>query len=144
MERDPMRVGILTEFPSPAVQSGPAIHTQFLKAGLERRGHETILMGPDTGADAAFGDHERHPFPGVPWPTHRKVRVAMPGLSMGHLWRAPQMDIVHCQTNSHMADYANWIRKMWQVPVLNTHTIHLPTHTPVHKPLNSELLHYFK
>ena len=43
-----MRVGIMTEFPSDTVQSGPAIHTRFLKQGLMKRGHDVTLMGPDT------------------------------------------------------------------------------------------------
>jgi 1,2-diacylglycerol 3-alpha-glucosyltransferase len=124
-----MRIGILTEFPSPSVQSGPAIQTQLLKRGLEERGHSTVLMGPrlpsNEGLDAALG----HEYPSVPWPTHPKVRVAMPGPSLRHLWNAPVVDLIHAQTNTMMSDYASWIRRMWHVPVLNTHVIHIPTHS---------------
>jgi len=48
---------------------------------------------------------------------------------MRHLWNPPAVDLIHAQTNTMMSDYANWIRRMWQVPVLNTHTIHMPTHS---------------
>jgi 1,2-diacylglycerol 3-alpha-glucosyltransferase len=124
-----MRIGILTEFPSPSVQSGPAIHTQLLKQGLEARGHETVLMGPRMPSSDRGPDTTAHEYPSVPWPSHPKVRVAMPGPSMRHLWNAPVVDLIHAQTNTLMSDYANWIRRMWQVPVLNTHTIHMPTHS---------------
>ena len=123
-----MRIGILTEFPSPSVLSGPAIQTQFLKRGLEKRGHETVLMGPRLETNAR-SDQSAHQYPSVPWPTHPKVRVALPGPSFSHLWNPPNVDLIHAQTNTLMSDYANWIRRMWQVPVLNTHTIHMPTHS---------------
>ena len=124
-----VRVGILTEFPSPAVQSGPAIHTKFLREGLLNRGHEVVLMGPDTTSDAPDEGDASHLYYGVPWPTHPKVRIAMPGPSVSHLWNAPDVDVLHCQTNTQMSDYATWMRQMHQVPVLNTHTVHLPTHS---------------
>lgn len=124
-----MRIGILTEFPSPSVQSGPAIQTQFLKRGLEARGHETVLMGPRLPSSDGGHAEATHQYPSVPWPTHPKVRVAMPGPSMGHLWNAPAVDLIHAQTNTMMSDYASWIRRMWQVPVLNTHTVHIPSHS---------------
>ncbi|MGM0575909.1 MAG: glycosyltransferase [Myxococcota bacterium] len=122
-----MRVGILTEYPSPAVQSGPAIHTRFLSEGLERRGHDVVLMGPDTTGDAPVEGIETHLYRSFGYPTHPKVKVAMP-VRPGHLWNAPDVDVIHSQTNTHMVHYANWMREMRQVPVLNTHTIHLPTH----------------
>ena len=122
-----MRVGILTEYPSIAVQSGPAIHTQFLRQNLIKNGHDVVLMGPDTGCEAPVGDDQNHLYPAFPYPTHPKVKVAMPG-KLGRMLKPPKMDVIHSQTSSHMVHYALWIREMWQVPVVNTHVIHLPTH----------------
>lgn len=124
-----VRVGILTEYPSPAVQSGPALHTQFLRDGLVRRGHEVVLMGPDTGAEVPMDQELVHLYPAFSYPTHKKVKFSLPGPTVDHLWNAPRVDVVHSQTNTHMAHYASWMREMWAVPVLNTHTVHLPTHS---------------
>ena len=125
-----MRIGILTDFPSMSVQSGPAIHTQFLKRGLEKRNHECVLMGPDTGSDAQMEDSsEYHLYPGVSWPTHTRVKFALPMTPVSHLWNPPELDLMHCQTNTWMSEYGAWIRKMYGVPLLNTHTCHMPTHS---------------
>lgn len=123
-----MRLGIMTEFPSPAVQSGPAIHTRFLYQGMSKRGHDVVLMGPDTGSEVAI-DHDRVQLcRGYAYPTHPKVKIPMPG-PMGDMLSPPKVDLIHSQTNTHMVHYAVWQRRMWQVPVLNTHTVHLPTHS---------------
>ena len=124
-----MRVGILTDFPSVAVMSGPAIHTRFLHDGLRARGHEVTLVGPDPG------DHEAQPegtqvhlFRGVPYPSHPKVKIVLP-------WPArqvvdfPRLDLIHGQVNSHFSHYGIWQRRMHRTALLNTHTIHLPTHS---------------
>lgn len=124
-----MRVGILTDFPSPSVQSGPALHTRFLEQGLLRRGHQVTLMGPDTSQLASTNGTPTHLYKAFSYPTHPNVKLAMP-LDLKKLYaRPPQLDIIHGQTNSHMARYASWLRKMYQVGVLHTQTIHLPTHS---------------
>ncbi len=124
-----MRIGILTEFPSPAVQSGPAIHTKFLQESLERRGHSVVMMGPDHSDLAPVPTEESQLYPSFPYPTHPKVRVALPG-SPRKLWEtSPKVDLIHGQTNSHMVHYALWMREMWQIPVLTTQTIDLPLHS---------------
>lgn len=123
-----MRVGILTEFPSLYVQSGPAIHTRFLHDGLVRRGHSVVLIGPSTNGPQDDDDVERHLFKGMPYPTHPKVTVPFPW-PLNKLTNGPRVDIVHGQTNSHMVHYANWQRKMHGTAVLNTNIIHLPTHS---------------
>ena len=122
-----MRVGIMTEFPSPAVQSGPAIHTRFYQQQLERRGHDVILMGPDTGSVVPVEASRSHLYPAFSYPTHQRVKIAMPG-GPRKMLNPPKMDVIHSQTGSHMVHYALWIREMWQVPVINTHVVHLPTH----------------
>lgn len=123
-----MRVGIFTDYPTQAVLSGPAIHTAFLKQNLERRGHEVTLFGPNTEGDEFFGQPGMHLFKGVPYPTHPKVKIAMPW-PMENVLRPPQVDIIHGQINTHMMLYGGWMRKMWRIPMLNTHIIHLPTHS---------------
>ena len=40
-----MHIGILTDFPTQTVQSGPAIHTRFLADRMQARGHDVTLMG---------------------------------------------------------------------------------------------------
>ncbi len=124
-----MRVGILTQYPSPAVQSGPAIHTRFLSNGLRRRGHDVTLMGPDTGGVAPVDGTEDFLFPAVPYPTHPNVKVAMPGDPRRLFSKRPPVDIIHGQANCHMLHYGVWTREMWGIPYLNTHIIHLPTHS---------------
>lgn len=132
-----MRIGILSEFPSPSVQSGISLQSQFLLNGLTRRGHQVVMMGPDTRRECSLNGQEAHLYVGVPYPTHRSVRIGLPGPSLKHLWRGPEVDLVHCQSNTHMADYAHWCRLMWQIPVLNTHTVHIPAHS--HFVLNDAL-----
>lgn len=123
-----MRVGIFTDYPTQAVISGPAIHTAFLKENLERRGHDVTLFGPNTENDEFYGQPGMHLFKGVPYPTHPKVKIAMPW-PMDNVLHPPKVDIIHGQINSHMMLYGGWMRKMWRIPMLNTHIIHLPTHS---------------
>ncbi len=123
-----MRVGILTDFPSIALQSGPALHTRFLHNGLTRRLHDVTLLGPDTtDADSANGLRS-HLFRGVPYPSHPKMKIIVPR-PVRQLLTAPRMDIIHGQTNNHVIEWANWLRKMHRTAVVNTHIIHLPTHS---------------
>lgn len=124
-----MKVGILSQFPSPAVQSGPAIHTRFLRQGLERRGHRVVMMGPDTGKVAPVEGDTDFLFPSFAYATHPNVKVSMPGRP-GHLFMdRPDVDVIHGQANCHMKHYGVWAREMWGIPFLNTHIIHLPTHS---------------
>lgn len=125
----PLKVGILTQFPSPAVQSGPAIHTRFLREGLERRGHRVTMMGPDTGAVAPVEGDKDFLFPSFAYATHPNVKVSMPGRPSHLFADRPDVDIIHGQANCHMKHYGVWAREMWGIPFLNTHIIHLPTHS---------------
>ena len=123
-----MKVGILTEFPSPTVQSGPAIHTRFLRDGLSRRGHQCTLIGPDTSESAPTESGEYYLFKAWPYPTHPDVKLAIPGRPIQMFRKPPRVDVVHSQASSHMLHYGVWMRKMWKIPLLNTHVIHMPTH----------------
>ena len=123
-----MNVGILTDFPSLSIQSGPALHTKFLYEGLARRGHDVTLMGPDTTDAAPAAGVKTHLFKGVPYPSHPGVRVVVPR-PWKRLAHAPKLDIIHGQTNNHVIEWANWVRKMNRTAVINTHIIHLPTHS---------------
>lgn len=124
-----MKVGILSQFPSPAVQSGPAIHTRFLHDGLVRRGHRVTMMGPDTGTLAPVEGSQDFLFPSFGYPTHPNVKVSMPGSPRGLFTKRPDVDVIHGQANCHMMHYGVWARQMWGIPYLNTHIIHLPTHS---------------
>lgn len=123
-----MKVGILTDFPSIAVQSGPALHTRFLHDGLVRHGHECTLLGPDTVDRRKREDENLHLFKGVPYPSHPKFKVVVPS-PLRALTAPPELDIIHGQTNNHIIEWANWVRKMNRTAVINTHIIHLPTHS---------------
>ena len=122
-----MRVGILTEYPSPSVQSGPALHTRFLFERLTARGHDVTMMGPDTGDEVPV-DVPAQLYPARPYPTHPKVKIPLPG-KFKDMWNAPDVELIHSQTNTHMVHYVTWMRKMRRVALLNTHTVHLPTHS---------------
>lgn len=124
-----MKVGILSQFPSPAVQSGPAIHTRFLHDGLKRRGHTVTMMGPDTGTLAPVEGTQEFLFPAFGYATHPNVKVSMPGSPRELFTRRPDVDVIHGQANCHMLHYGVWARQMWGIPFLNTHIIHLPTHS---------------
>lgn len=124
-----MKVGILSQFPSPAVQSGPAIHTRFLHDGLKRRGHGVVMMGPDTGNLAPVDGTQEFLFPSFSYATHPNVKVSMPGSPRALFSKRPDVDVIHGQANCHMMHYGVWARQMWGIPYLNTHIIHLPTHS---------------
>ncbi len=125
-----MRVGILSQIPSPALQSGPAIHTRFLHDGLKRRGHDAVLMGPDMHDGAQQRGQQKYLlFPSLPYPTHPKVKVSMPGSPRRLFTEHPGVDVIHGQANCHMMHYGVWAREMWGIPFVNTHIIHLPTHS---------------
>ncbi len=123
-----MRIGILTDFPTRSTLSGPAIQAEVLKEGLVARGHEVVLLGPDTrSARPLEPGQETFLFRGISHPAHPGVKVSLPA-SPRRMRHPPRLDVVLAQTTNPMACYANWIRRMWRVPVLHTHTIHLPTH----------------
>ena len=123
-----MRVGILTDYPSPSTQAGPAVHTKLLAQRLESRGHDVVLMGPDTDSLERIDASHTHLYWGGRYPTHKRVVIAMPG-PIPTLVKPPELDVIHSQTNTHMIHYGLWLREMYGIPVLNTHTIHLPTHS---------------
>ena len=122
-----MRVGILTDFPSLALQSGPSIHTNFLHDGLRKRGYDLTLIGPSTDAQPA-NDNRVHLFKGVPYPSHPKLKVVVPQ-PWRQLANPPKLDLIHGQTNNHIIEWANWTRKVNGTAVINTNIIHLPTHS---------------
>lgn len=123
-----MHVGIFTDYPDQTVLSGPAIHTAFLKSNLEKRGHEVTLFGPSAHSGSLTGNPGQHLFKGVSYPTHPKTKIAMPW-PLDNVLNPPQVDVIHGQINTLMMVYASWMRKMWRIPVLNTHILHLPTHS---------------
>ena len=100
-----MRVGILTDFPTPTVQSGPSLHTKFLHDGLKKRGHDIVLMGPDTRSVAPTNGTPTHLYPAFSYPTHPNVKLSLP-LRLGTLYNPPEVDVVHSQTNTQMLHYA--------------------------------------
>lgn len=124
-----VHIGILTDFPTATVRSGLAIHTHFLRQGMLRRGHRVCLIGPDTSDVVPLDDQETHLFPGLAYPTYPRVKISLPGNPRRMITDAPQVDIIHGQTNTSMVHYSGWMRKMFGIPVLNTHTVHLPTHS---------------
>lgn len=122
-----MRVGILTDFPSLALQSGPSLHTAFLHDGLSAKGHEVTLIGPETETAPREGTRT-HLFRSVPYPSHPKLKVVVPR-PLKQLVTVPELDIIHGQLNNHSIEWANWVRKMNRTAVINTNIIHLPTHS---------------
>ena len=122
-----MRVGILTDFPSLALQSGPSLHTAFLHDGLTAKGHEVTLIGPETETAPREGTNT-HLFRSVAYPSHPKLKVVVPR-PIKQLVNAPDLDIIHGQLNNHSIEWANWVRKMNRTAVINTNIIHLPTHS---------------
>ena len=124
-----MRIGILTDFPTQTTRSGPALQAEILRRGLEARGHAVVMLGPDTrSVRPAEPGLEMFLFRGISHPTHPLIRVSLPA-SLRKMRNPPDLDVLLAQTTNPMVSYANWIRRMWRVPVLNTHTIHLPTHS---------------
>lgn len=122
-----MKVGILTDYPSIAVQSGPSLHTRFLYEGLAERGHQVTLLGPDTGDVMPIEGVKTFLFPGKPFPAHPRVKVMVPG-PIGRLAEPPELDVIHGQVANHAIEYAAWIRRRNRTAVLNTHILHLPDH----------------
>jgi glycosyltransferase involved in cell wall biosynthesis len=106
-----------------------AIHTHFLRNGMLGRGHRVCLIGPDTSEVVALGDEETHLFPGLSYPTYPRVKISLPGSPRRMIRQAPQVDVIHGQTNTHMVYYGAWMRQMFAIPVLHTHTVHIPTHS---------------
>jgi glycosyltransferase involved in cell wall biosynthesis len=60
--------------------------------------------------------------------THPNVRISLPG-PYRNLVERPPVDVLHGQTNTSQLEYAGYAREMWGIPVINTHTVHLPTHS---------------
>ena len=124
-----MRIGVLTDFPTQTTPSGPALQAEILRRGLEARGHAVVMLGPDTRSERpAEPGREMFLFRGISHPTHPRIKVSLPA-GLRKMRHPPDLDVLLAQTTNPMVSYANWIRRMWRVPVLNTHTIHLPTHS---------------
>lgn len=127
MERA-LRVGILTQFPSQSVQSGPALQSNFLFHGLRSRGHQSRFIGPDTRSIAPCDDDGARLFPAYSYPTHPNVKLSMPDSLRRVYAESPDVDVIHSQAASQIIHYGLWAREMWGIPMINTHIIHLPTH----------------
>ena len=126
-----MHIGILTDFPTQSVQSGPAIHTRFLSGRMRAKGHEVTLMGPDTTMVAEhLGKEQLHVFRSFGYPTHPRVRLALPWPPK-NIFNPPRVDLIHGQTQTHMIHYANWMRRMFRIPTLHTYIVDLPTHSHI-------------
>ena len=123
-----MRVGILTQFPSQSVQSGPALQSSFLYRGLKDRGHQARFIGPDTRSIAPCDDDAARLFPAYSYPTHPNVKLSMPDSLRRVFAESPEVDVLHSQAASQIIHYGLWAREMWGIPMINTHIIHLPTH----------------
>ncbi len=123
-----MRVGILTQFTSQSVQSGPALQSNFLFHGLKRRGHQARFIGPDTRSVAPCDDDDPRLFPSYSYPTHPNVKLSMPDSPVRVFSESPAVDVLHSQAASQIIHYGLWAREMWGIPLINTHIIHLPTH----------------
>jgi glycosyltransferase involved in cell wall biosynthesis len=87
-----------------------------------------MLMGPDTGSVAPIDVEAVQLFRGVTYPTHPDVKIGMPA-DLAKMFVRPPIDLVHSQTNTPMGHYARWLRRMWGIPAIHTHTVHLPTHS---------------
>jgi len=132
-----MRVGILTEFPSPSIQSGPALQTRLLHDGLQARGHFVVLVGPDTSSQSPVEAANTHLFanasfahgpPGRPrYPARPTINIPMPWPPR-RLVRPPELDVLHSQCTSHITHYGAWLRKLRGTAFINTNVIHLPAH----------------
>ncbi len=122
-----MKLGILTDYPTLAVQSGPSIHTRFLHDGMSERGHDVTLVGPDTSSAAPIDTGNTWLFHGIAYPSHPKVKVMMPR-PLSKIANAPKFDVIHGQVNGHHIELANFLRRMHRTAVLNTNIIHLPAH----------------
>lgn len=120
-----LQVGILTDYPSIAVQSGPSLHTRFLYEGLSQRGYDVTLMGPDTGGVMPIDGPRTFLFSGLSYPAHPRVKVMMPA-PLDRIQSPPRLDVIHGQISNHAMEYANWMRQMYRTAVLNTHIIHYP------------------
>ncbi|MBM4370241.1 MAG: glycosyltransferase [Deltaproteobacteria bacterium] len=122
-----MHIGILTDFPTQSVQSGPAIHTRFLADRMRARGHEITLMGTDTTmVEEHRGPERLHVFRSFGYPTHPRVRLALPW-PPERVLHPPRVDLIHGQTQTHMIHYANWMRRLFRIPTLHTYIVDLPT-----------------
>lgn len=141
-----MRIGILTEFPSLSIQSGPALQTRLLHNGLRDRGHSVVLIGPDTSTQSPMGSTKTHLFanasfrhgsPGVRrYPERPTINIPVPWPPR-RFTESPRLDVVHGQSASHMMHYGAWLRRTHGTAFINTHMIHLPSqvHFVVPSPL---------
>jgi len=131
-----MRVGILTEFPSLSIQSGPALQTRLVHDGLRDRGHSVVLIGPDTSTQSPVASLETHLFANASfrhgpsgarrYPEHPTINIPMPWPPR-RFAESPKLDVIHGQSASQMMQYGAWLRRLHGTAFINTHMIHLPS-----------------
>jgi len=74
------------------------------------------------------GSEPLHVFKSFGYPTHPKVRLALPW-PPARILNPPRVDLIHGQTQTHMIHYANWMRRMFRIPAMHTYVVDLPTHS---------------
>ena len=78
------------------------ITVELSEEGLKRRGHETVLVGPDTTRVAPSNGSETYLFKCVSYPTHPDVKIGIPGRPIDMFRNPPRVDLIHSQATSHM------------------------------------------
>jgi 1,2-diacylglycerol 3-alpha-glucosyltransferase len=123
-----MHIGILTDYPTPSLMTGPALHTPFLANKLKERGHDVVLMGPDTTDVVPANGIPTFLFKGFGFPTHPDVKIVLPW-PPENFRKPPKLDLIHGQTCQHLMYYGSWMRQMYRIPVVATNTVFMPVYS---------------
>ena len=87
-----------------------------------------MFIGPDTRSAAPVEDPNARLFPAFGYPTHPNVMLPFPDSPRRIFSERPDVDVVHSQCSDQLIHYGLWVREQWQIPMINTHIIHFPTH----------------
>lgn len=122
-----MRILLVTGTYPPSV-NGVAYHVQLLKAGLERRGHQVLVLAPNF---PGFVDSEKGilRYPSLPNPVVKSYPLGVPLVSSGKI-KDFRPQVIHTHHPLFVGRFAAGLAQKFSVPLFFT------AHTQYHQYLN--------
>ncbi len=118
-----MKIAMFTDSYHPTVD-GAVVAMERQCRGLEARGHEIVLLAPDTPSREPTSRWPVHYLPSVEFRSYRDYRIVVSPSDMLEYLREQEVDIVHCHGLASMAILSLTAARALRLPsVLTFHTM---------------------
>jgi 1,2-diacylglycerol 3-alpha-glucosyltransferase len=117
---------------------GAVVAMEIASKGLEKRGHEVVMLAPDPGSRQVDYWRKVHYLPAREFKSYAGYRIVVSPSDMLEFLRKEKVDVIHCHGIASMAILSLTAAKALKVPhVLTFHTMAneaIKYYSPVHVP----------